>query len=262
MALSDGAEGAESLFLANLGTVRKILRILARRYTLAPQDAEDLESAVMLRLIEDDYAVLRAFRGESRFDTYLTVVISMMLHDWRVSRWGRWRPSAAARRLGPLAVRVETLVHRDGYAVREVAELLRSGGEPAITEAEIHRLLASLPGREPLRMVEVGAEPLAELAAAGESGALPLERETQARRAEMEMAVSAAVERLPPADRALVRMRFWEGMMVSQIARATGAPQKPLYRRLDGLLSRLRADLERNGVSRGHVAEFFGDEPW
>ena len=78
-----------------------------------------------LRFIENDYAAIRKFRGESSLGTYLTVVVAMLVRDYRVQRWGRWRPSAAARRLGDVAVRLETLVRRNGQAVHEAAETLR-----------------------------------------------------------------------------------------------------------------------------------------
>lgn len=46
--------------------------------------AEDLESEVRLRLLEDDYAVLRKHRGDSSLVTCLTVVIANMFRDYRI----------------------------------------------------------------------------------------------------------------------------------------------------------------------------------
>jgi len=45
-----------------------------RSIRLTPQDQEDLASEVFLAILEDDFAVLRHFRGESSLATYLTVV--------------------------------------------------------------------------------------------------------------------------------------------------------------------------------------------
>lgn len=46
----------------------------SRSARLTPQDAEDLAAEVFLALVNNDFAVLRRFRGESSLATYLTVV--------------------------------------------------------------------------------------------------------------------------------------------------------------------------------------------
>jgi RNA polymerase sigma-70 factor (ECF subfamily) len=46
----------------------------ARTVTLSPPDVEDIAAEVFLGIVEDDYGVLRRFRGTSSLPTYLTVV--------------------------------------------------------------------------------------------------------------------------------------------------------------------------------------------
>ena len=46
----------------------------SRSIRLASQDIEDLAADVFLVLVNDDFAILRRFRGESSLATYLTVV--------------------------------------------------------------------------------------------------------------------------------------------------------------------------------------------
>lgn len=46
----------------------------SRSLRLAPQDVEDLASEVFLSIINDDFGILRNFRGESSLATYLTVI--------------------------------------------------------------------------------------------------------------------------------------------------------------------------------------------
>src|SRR5262245_34415390 len=108
-------------FLNHLTLVDRTAGLLARRSGIHGDDVEDFKSWVRLRLVENDYEVLRRFRGEGTLHTYLTVVIALLARDYRYAHWGRWRPSAAARRLGPLAVRLETLVHRDGRTLSQAA---------------------------------------------------------------------------------------------------------------------------------------------
>ncbi len=46
----------------------------ARNITLTSEDCEDLCAEVFLTILQDDYAVLRHFRGQSSLATYLTVI--------------------------------------------------------------------------------------------------------------------------------------------------------------------------------------------
>jgi RNA polymerase sigma-70 factor (ECF subfamily) len=59
-----------------LGLVTHVINHTSRSRSirLTPQDFEDLASEVFMALIEDDFAVLRRFRGQCSLATYLTVV--------------------------------------------------------------------------------------------------------------------------------------------------------------------------------------------
>src|SRR5689334_20585988 len=94
----------EALLVEQLEWVWSSMARLCRRYRLTPADTEEFASWATLRLVEHDYQILRQFRGDSSLRTYLVVVLTMLHHEFRVRQWGRWRPSAAARRRGPVAV--------------------------------------------------------------------------------------------------------------------------------------------------------------
>ena len=58
----------------------------ARSVRLSPEDRGDLTNDVFLKLLEDDFAILRHFRGQSSLATYLTVaarriVVKSLLHQ-------------------------------------------------------------------------------------------------------------------------------------------------------------------------------------
>ena len=59
-----------------LGLVVHVIRHSSQARSIVPTsaDVEDLAEEVFLALIENDFATLRHFRGESSLDTYLTVV--------------------------------------------------------------------------------------------------------------------------------------------------------------------------------------------
>jgi RNA polymerase sigma factor (sigma-70 family) len=246
---------AESLFLAHLEWIDRVSASLCRRHGIDGADAEDAAAWVRMRLIEDDYAALRRFRGESTPRTYLTVVVSMLFRDYRAARWGRWRASAEALRRGPVAVRLEAMVHRDGLRVTQAAEALRVEGHPEMSDGACARLLAVLPDRVPLRPELVGVLELVEPVDPRGADTRVQAREAAARRAHMERVLEDALEALPGEDRLIVRLRYWQGLTIAEVARALATPQKPLYRRIDRVLRTLRDAMARAGIGPADVGE-------
>lgn len=59
-----------------LGLVYHVVQHTAdmRSVTLSPEDKEDVAAQVLLRIVENDYAPLRKFRGKSSLASYLTVI--------------------------------------------------------------------------------------------------------------------------------------------------------------------------------------------
>jgi RNA polymerase sigma factor (sigma-70 family) len=245
----------EALLLDNLALVERVSAALARRHQLDYEDARDFAAWIKLRLIENDYAILRKFRGESKLGTYLTVAIAMLARDYRAERWGRWRPSVIARRLGEVAVELETMVCRDGLKLTQAGELLRTAGKTLLSDPQLAQLFAQFPSRLPLRPVEVGAEPLSAVATQfSADSALDVQDASDERR-QAEHALETAVSRLPAEDRVVLRMHYWEGMTVAEIARSLSLDQKPLYKRFDRLLGALKQSLISSGLTGGRVSE-------
>jgi RNA polymerase sigma factor for flagellar operon FliA len=247
----------QALFLSNLPTIERIVATIGRRHAFPADDQEELASYVKLRLIEHDYAVLAKFQGRSSLTTYLNVVITNCFRDFRTARWGRWRPSAEARRLGPLALRLECLLYRDGYAVREAIEKLRAAGDHLPADAELARLAARIPARSRPRTVTSAAAE--EITAADVTDAEVARQELDESRTTTMQEVERALASLAPEDQLIVRMRYFDAMSVADIARTLRLDQKPLYRRIENSLSRLRVLLEQRGIDRTLVAAFLSE---
>jgi len=242
----------ERSFLDNLALIDRILSIIARRHSLSVTDAEEFASWAKARLVANEYAILRKFAGRSTLSTYLTVVLTNAFRDYRNSLWGRWRPSAAALRLGPTCIRLEELLYRDDHTLREAIGVLQSVG-CELSDAELTRLAAKIPPRQ--STMEVGLEKVDEAAVRIETTA-PVSEETAATM----RALREVVQQLPPEERIITRMRFWDGISVADIARALGQEQKPLYRKLESIQGRLRTWLEERGIDRERAAEILAGE--
>ena len=239
----------EALLLHHLGWIDKASAALCRRSGMSPRESEEFSSWARLRLIEDDYSILRKFRNESKFSTYLTVVLTMLFRDYRVHHWGRWRPSAAAQRIGNIAITLETLVYRDGMRLDEAVTVLRHNSRTELTERDLRAMFACLPRRAPVRPVEAGASQLDAIESSHLADADVLADEAVRGKSAIDIAIASAIACLNTEDQLIIRLRYWEGLGVAEIARALSLPQKPLYRRVERVLEELRVHLESVGVS-------------
>lgn len=251
-------ETAQDLYLQHAELIDEVLDYVARRKRLSPEDADEFSAHVKAWLVEDDYGLLRKYTGKNgaSFRTYLITAIQRKLIDWRRSQWGKWRPSAAARRDGIEAELLERYMDRDGYSFEETCELMRRNHRVQMSNAELADLVGRLPDRTSRRMEgEETLEPLPTPNPGPESQALDRERDRRLHR-KLD-ALRQVMEALPAEDRIIVRMRYFDGFKIVEIARTLHLEQKPLYRRIEKLLKTLRRDLEDKGVSGDHLEDLF-----
>lgn len=238
----------ESLFVSSLSDIERVTKYIARRHHLSSSETDDFLSEVNLAIIQGDYAVLSSFEGRSSLRTYLTTVIQRLFLDHRRKSWGKWRPSAEALRLGPVALRLELLLCRDGLRLEEAVETLRTNFSCDLSPEVLKDLASRLPRRINRRALSEAEEVLASLPA-GElvrPDAL-LEGRRVGERAQG--LIDDVMETLGPEDRIVLRMRFEDGISVADIARTLSLDQKRLYRRLEDILQILRRSLEERGLA-------------
>jgi RNA polymerase sigma factor (sigma-70 family) len=244
---------AERRLVEHLPDIDRITGAIAHRHALDHADADEFAAWAKARLVDGDYAIIRKFEGRSSFRTFLSVVLTNLFRDYRNQAWGRWRPSAAAQRMGPLAVRLEELLYRDGSSLREATEILRGTGAHT-SDREIAELAAKLPARNTDGDLSIDE---ADLPAAPQLDTVATSAERQA----LTEALRQAVDRLPDEDRIILRMRYWDDVSVADIARALRVEQKPLYRRLEYMQTRIRDALEERGITRELALDVITEVP-
>src|SRR5262249_9221637 len=230
----------EQLFLSELELLERVITWVCGRRCLRGADAEDFASTVKLRFIENDYEILARFEGRSSLKTYLTTVVNHLYLDYQVQRFGKWRPSAEARRLGRVALRLEALLHRDGLTFDEACGVLQTDFRVTESREALYELSARLPARTDWRTA-----PEALRVAGGPGGGLT-RLEGAERRAMTErtlLALRQALGRLPARDRIMLRLHVEAGLTLAKVARSLGEDQKALYRKRDTAFVRLREDL-------------------
>ncbi len=102
----------------------------ARSRVLSNEDTEDIAAEVFLKVVDEDYAVLRRFKGNSSLPTYLTVIVRRIAVKELIRRH-----------------REEELGHTNAHRA------ILDDGSPEEAEAiasaeEVERMLEDLPPRE------------------------------------------------------------------------------------------------------------------
>jgi RNA polymerase sigma factor (sigma-70 family) len=251
----------EETYLKRLRMIERIAAFVARRHHLDASEAEEFVQEVRVRLLYDNYAIIRKFEGRSSFSTYLTTVIGRLFLQWRVERWGKWRPSAEAKRLGEKAVTLERLLSRDGFTFSEAVRILTTPESSCYTVAELEAIYLRLPVRNP-RPVVVSEENVPDVITVEPDAYDRLEAGDRARvRRKVLKVIDDVIQgEMEPEDRLILQMRFWHDMSVPDIARALHLDQKKLYKRFDRLYQMLRRELEKAGISKADMTGLFPSE--
>ncbi|HVT60632.1 MAG TPA: sigma-70 family RNA polymerase sigma factor [Thermoanaerobaculia bacterium] len=250
----------EELFHAHRALVKRLAEQGCRRYHLSQEETEDFVSTVMLKLIADDYAVIRSHQGRSTLPTYLAVVVAHLLQDYLNHLWGKWRPSKEAQRRGQMAILLERLLVRDRKSLDEACQILLTNHKVELSRAELEELAAGLPPRLPPRRME-GEEGLHNLVARETADRRLVDEERYALLQKAKAALRRALEALPDQDQLIARMRG-DDFSVVHIAKTLKLDQKPLYRRIEGICKTLRRALEAEGIRGADVDGVLGvDEP-
>ncbi len=248
--------GPSELLTSNLDLIERTIAYACRRYRLDENDCEEFGAIVKLKLVENDYAILRAYEARSSLATFISIVVQRMALDYRIHNWGKWHPSAEASRLGALAIDLDRLLHRDGRSLEEAFVLL-SPKHQGLTPEALQKIADRLPERAPRRRdVEVTESVAVTRPEAVEEPLMARDRRSASERLSALMA--AIIESMPEDERLILQLRFEGGMAVSQIARALRLDQKLLYRRLDRRMRDIRTELERSGMAAGDVLDLIG----
>ncbi len=241
-------------FVRWLPQIQRALRRVAVGRRLDSQETEDYQAFSYYKLVERNYAVVERFRDECSLDTYLHRVAERLLIDFRRDRWGKWRPSAAAKRLGTTAVQLEKFLYRDGIPLREAVATLKTV-HPASSSTGLYSLAGRIPTRLRQGLESLGPE-LVAAASFKPTEVIDADRR-RTLRDKLRTALRSALDELDPEDRETLLLYF-RNQRMPMIAERFGRPAKELYRRKDRLLKQLRTRLERDGIGWGQVREIEG----
>ena len=247
----------QKLLLEHLDLIERVVRYIARRHHLTAADAEEFASVVRFKLIDRDFAILRKFQGRSNLATYLTTVVERLYLDFCIARWGKWRPSSAAKRLGPLAVLLEQMLCRDGRTFEEAVSTLQIDHQCKVTREELQRIYHQLPVRSSRRFAPEEELALARVQVGAIDHALDHRHDLEIVE-RVERALVDAVADLSTLDRLVLKFRFADGLSMTDIGRLVHIPPKQLYRQLQQVVELLRRKLLERGVEPNDIERVVG----
>jgi len=238
--------------------IKRVVAFVCRKHGLRGADAEDFESTVNLKLLENEGSILRAFRGDCNLKTYLNVVVQRIFIDGCVHEHGKWRPSADAKRSGKIATELERLVQWDGESIEEaIRQTARA--HPDMPLEEIEAIADHIPQRHRRRSTVALDECMEQILTSREQADVLMTSCERTKICERAAAIMREhLSTLDPQDRYILQLQYESGMQVSEIARELKIDQKPLYRRRDVLLHELRAALEAAGIQKSDIHDLLG----
>lgn len=244
------------ILVHNLALIKRVVRDVFHRKGARGEDEGELLGDVLLKLVKNDYAVLRAFSGRSDLDLFLRTLVYRVLLDRRRSLWGKWRVSRKAQELGSAGVQLERLIGRDRLTPGEAVRALAHDPRWNVTSDTARTMLVGLPVRRRPLEVPLESRGLPPQLPAREP-ALP-EGDLARHAARVQRALQSALRALTSEERTLLALRFRDGESVACIARRLALDQKPLYRRYEQIFRALRDALHGADVTVAEIAPLLG----
>jgi RNA polymerase sigma factor (sigma-70 family) len=237
---------------AQYGTISDAVRFVGARSHLSRDMVDELKSRVLLHLTVNDYAVLRQWRQEGSLHTYLVTVITRVFLDYRNQEWGKAKPPAVARRLGPVALMLWRLTHRKRLTFDEAVSTLHAEHGVTLTRDELRTIFTQLPVASGRYFVDVSElEHREHPGAEADASVRAEERSLIAHR--VERALAESLTGLSVEDRLIVKLFFHDGLSRAEIARSLRLDQQRLYPRFLALLTRLKTALLAQGVTLADI---------
>lgn len=249
------SEAAAQLFLDSQALIERTLDVVCRSCRFSVEDAEEFRGNAQIHLIKDDYRILRSYEGRASLAGYLRAVLLRYALDYRNETLGKWRPSAVAKKLGPIAENLDQRLHRDREAREDaIRNVVAATGA---TREELEAIAQKLPQNYG-RPRSAGPEPLDELAASRSED--PVENDERRQLAQRVVgALQEAMATFPREDRLMLQLFYKKGVAARDLTTFfPGSTERIIYRQLERTRERLKALLLATGISAPMIAELLG----
>jgi DNA-directed RNA polymerase specialized sigma24 family protein len=239
------------------------LHKLAKRRFWNESLAEAAYTAALERLLERDFARLRAYQGRCSPSTFIHSVFRNLLEDYAIAQFGKCRPPVWVQQLGATWSEVYKRLcceHRTPDELRHAPDWAH------LPHGELDAICRSIRGRvihcgsrvlfadidivpEPQLAVEPGTTP-ADIAAQEQLGDIlaTLAGHLAIPAGMAELPEACLDVRLDPIETVLMRMVYGDSLSISAAARLLGEPEHQIRALHAQILARFRRALELRGI--------------
>ena len=242
------AAPCSSWITRHLDAIQNVVRLLCRRKSLSPEDCEDFESDLLLRLAEDETALSETIRNAPA--AFFHTLAANLFVDRQREQSGRWQPSTSAKQHGESALLLERLLHLERLTVSEAFHVLTINYRLNLSLPEYRSLLAvvQLPKtRESI--VEFQEERFS-----NESNSIEEARKLALRRLIL-ADVGELAEQFAPEATLVVKLRYLEDVSISEIARVLRKERHQIRYLHDQTLLELKNRLLERGFTEVELLE-------
>ena len=226
-------------------------------------DALKLFNTVLDKLRENNYKILRNFKGKAKLTTYLTTIISYQAIDLIRQRRGRDQKKARAKKAGKIAEMIYNLVFKNGRGERDAYEELKISKDFKGSFEEFEKLVLTIKGKESkvidlnsggvavkrgFRLKNKDSFEVPDIKADPELIYLKENRQNRIKKM-----VGEVVAGLSGEQRIILRMRYpadesKQSMQINEIAEILNLSKKAVYNRLERILKKCKGKFSKEAL--------------
>jgi DNA-directed RNA polymerase specialized sigma24 family protein len=241
-----------TLFLrAHQQEIRETVKYLCIRHGVTDTYADDIQQETLKLLIENNYERMKKLVGKSNF--YISASIRNLFIDimrFRKKEQGepvRFHNSEEAKRLGDMAIKLETLLYRDRFSYPEACGILTSHFT-SLTESEVYDLYLKLPIRKTVMRREENPDTDELPSPSLMPDEILIDKEMHDLKSKMESVIQEIKKTLSGDDILLLKMHYEDDMKLSVIAAALHTERRLIEKRLRIIINRFKNGIIARGI--------------
>ena len=245
-----------SLIERNIKHIEETIRSIYIRHAMDDEEAEEFAAYVKYRLVEDDYKIIRKFKGISHIKTYLYTVINRIFLDEKRKQKGRWRPSKKAQNIGEPAVKLEELIYKYNHTFDEAYEVLKTNYKLTLDKNEAYEMALKLKRKRAKDIKIEAEESLINIPSKGLRPDEALHKKKLIEiQGQIETTVDAMRQKLSAEERLILKMRFGDNFKVSEIAKVLMRNRNDIDKSIKSILREFKEGILRKGININDVMD-------
>ena len=239
----------KAYLVKHLPVIDAAIKVACRRHEILDDQAEEFASHTKLKLIENDYHLIRSFQGKSSFRTYLFTVINRIFIDWLRMMKGRWRPSEYAKRLGQMGIKLEELMARKKLSYQEACYAIKINHGVNIDSREFRKLADKISKQLSTnpRQVDIPLEKINNSESTLKDPVI--DKNSQEIREKIVSIIKDVSESLEANDKLILKMHFHDNLGISVISRILKQKRHGVDARLKFILVGFKEKILANGIN-------------